>query len=70
MVGDTEHLQLWDESTNTMRFIPGDYEFYIGTSSKLADLKKYTMTITKAEPTPVADSKSKKKAVQNAGDDW
>lgn len=70
MVGDTEHLQLWDDSTNTMRFIPGDYEFYIGTSSKLADLKKYTMTITKAEPTPVADSKSKKKAVQNAGDDW
>lgn len=48
---DTEHLELWDSTTNTMRFIPGDYEIYIGTSSQRKDLKKYMMTISKvAEP--------------------
>lgn len=70
VVGDTEHLQLWDDSTNTMRFIPGDYEFYIGTSSRRSDLKKYTMTISKAEPVTAEDSKSKYSTGGNADDDW
>lgn len=70
VVGDTEHLQLWDDSTNTMRFIPGDYEFYIGTSSRRSDLKKYTMTISEAEPVTAEDSKSKYSTGGNADDDW
>lgn len=48
---DTEHLELWDSATNTMRFIPGDYEIYIGTSSQRKDLKKYMMTISKVAET-------------------
>ncbi|WP_288919661.1 xylan 1,4-beta-xylosidase [uncultured Prevotella sp.] len=54
---DTEHLELWDSATNTMRFIPGDYEIYIGTSSQRKDLKKYMMTISKVAE-PQADTES------------
>lgn len=43
----TKQLETWDSTTNTVRFVPGDYEIFIGNSSLLKDLKKYTMTITK-----------------------
>lgn len=43
----TKQLETWDPTTNTVRFVPGDYEIFIGNSSLLKDLKKYTMTITK-----------------------
>ncbi len=45
----SRELSVWDATTNTMRFIPGDYEIYIGDSSLRKDLKKYTMTITKGD---------------------
>lgn len=56
---DIEHLKLWDDSTNTMRFIPGDFEIYIGTSSKRSDLKKYVMTITQAAPEIAEENENK-----------
>lgn len=43
----SRELKVWDATTNTMRFIPGDYDIYIGTSSLRKDLKKYPMTINK-----------------------
>ena len=33
------HLETWDSSTNTMRLVPGKYEFLVGTSSRDSDLK-------------------------------
>lgn len=56
---DTEHLELWDPTTNTVRFVPGDYEIFIGTSSQRKDLKKYVMTISKVEPIPTEDEENK-----------
>jgi beta-glucosidase len=42
---DKKALETWDEQTNTMRFVPGEYEIYVGTSSRDKDLRKYSMTI-------------------------
>ncbi len=36
-------LELWDATTNTMRFVPGSYELMIGTSSADQDLQKVTV---------------------------
>lgn len=65
LIGDEEHLKLWDSTTNTMRFIPGDYEIYLGTSSKTVDLKKNILTISRIahqeETTNEASGKKSKK---------
>ena len=42
---DKKTLETWDATSNTMRFVPGDYEIMVGTSSRKEDLKKYEMTI-------------------------
>lgn len=62
-----EELQTWDDATNTMRFVPGEYDVYIGNSSADKDLKKYSMTITapvteKTTTTVAVKAKGKKKA--------
>ncbi len=38
-------LELWDAQTNTMRFLPGEYELWLGTSSTDKDLQKMTVKI-------------------------
>ena len=35
-----EDFEWWDEQTNTMRCQPGEYEVWVGTSSRQADLQK------------------------------
>ena len=45
MVVDKKTLETWDATTNTMRFVPGDYEIMVGTSSRKEDLRKYELRI-------------------------
>lgn len=40
-----ESFEGWDESTNTMRVVPGKYEVFVGNSSRNSDLQKKTITI-------------------------
>ena len=40
-----ENFELWDEQTNTMRVVGGEYELFIGTSSAEKDLQKITTII-------------------------
>lgn len=40
-----EVLECWDESTNTMRVVPGTYKIMVGTSSRDIDLKNYKINI-------------------------
>ena len=36
---DDKVLETWDNQTNTMRALKGEYEFFVGTSSRMEDLK-------------------------------
>ena len=45
MVVDKKTLETWDATSNTMRFVPGDYEIMVGTSSRKEDLRKYELRI-------------------------
>ena len=36
-------FEWWDAQTNTMRYQPGDYEVWIGTSSRQSDLQSLTI---------------------------
>lgn len=38
-------FELWDSDTNTMRFVPGDYQIMVGTSSADNDLKSIVANI-------------------------
>jgi beta-glucosidase len=38
-----QDLEWWDASTNTMRFQPGEYDVWVGTSSQTSDLKKLSL---------------------------
>lgn len=40
-----ERFETWDESTNAMRVVPGSHELYVGTSSRLQDLKKINVRL-------------------------
>ena len=42
---DTEFFECFDESTNTMRALPGEYEVFYGTSSADRDLKCVDVTL-------------------------
>lgn len=40
-----ESFECWDEGSNTMRVMPGEYEVMVGTSSKDADLTKLSVKL-------------------------
>ena len=42
---DRESFEGWDSETNTMRFVPGTYEIYVGNSSLCDDEPPMTITI-------------------------
>ena len=42
---DRESFEGWDSETNTMRFVPGTYEIFVGNSSKDEDLQCLPVTI-------------------------
>ncbi len=42
---DRESFEGWDSETNTMRFIPGTYDIFVGNSSLDKDLQRLTVTI-------------------------
>ena len=42
---DKKTLETWDAQTNTMRFVPGDFDIMVGTSSRDEDLTTYSFTI-------------------------
>jgi beta-glucosidase len=40
-----ERFENWDENTNTMRIVPGEYELFVGSSSMEKDLQKLKVQI-------------------------
>jgi beta-glucosidase len=42
---DRESFEGWDSETNTMRFVPGTYEIFVGNSSLDEDLQRLPVTI-------------------------
>ncbi len=42
---DRESFEGWDSETNTMRFMPGTYDIFVGNSSLDKDLQRLTVTI-------------------------